>query len=129
MHNVYVVLNILRMKTKIKLSNMKFHSHHGVLSQETIIGASYEVNVLIEADLTKAYESDNVEDTINYADVYDLIKAEMSIPSKLLEHIAGRIYNKISNQYPEIISLEVSVAKLNPPVDGEMDKSEIVISN
>lgn len=46
---------------------MKFHSHHGVLSQETIIGASYEVNVLIEADLTKAYESDNVEDTINYA--------------------------------------------------------------
>jgi dihydroneopterin aldolase len=117
------------MKTKIKLSNMKFHSHHGVLSQETIIGASYEVNVLIEADLTKAYESDNVEDTINYADVYDLIKAEMSIPSKLLEHIAGRIYNKISNQYPEIISLEVSVAKLNTPVDGEMDKSEIVISN
>ena len=53
----------------------------------------------------------------------------MSIPSKLLEHIAGRIYNKISTQYPEIISLEVSVAKLNPPVDGEMDKSEIVISN
>ncbi|MDD2299908.1 MAG: dihydroneopterin aldolase [Fermentimonas sp.] len=117
------------MKTKIKLSNMKFHSHHGVLSQETIIGAAFEVNVLIEANLTKACDSDNVEDTINYADVYDLIKTEMSVPSKLLEHIAGRIYKKLFDNYPEIISLEVSVAKLNPPVDGEMDKSEIVISN
>ncbi len=108
---------------------MKFYSHHGVLSQEKIIGSSFEVNVIIEADLTKACDSDNVKDTINYADVYDLIKEEMRVPSKLLEHIGGRIYKKLINEYPEIKSLEVSVSKFNPPVDGEMDKSEIVINN
>lgn len=108
---------------------MKFHAYHGVLSQEKIIGGSFLVNLLMEADLTNAIKTDNVEDTINYADVYDLIKDEMHTPSHLLEHIAGRIYRKLIEKYPEIKSLEVSVSKLNPPVNGEMDRAEIVISN
>lgn len=108
---------------------MKFHAYHGVLPQEKIIGGSFLVNLLMEADLTNATKTDNVEDTINYGDVYDLIKEEMHTPSQLLEHIAGRIYKKLIEEYPEIKSLEISVSKLNPPVNGEMDMAEIVISN
>lgn len=108
---------------------MKFHAYHGVLPQEKIVGGTFQVNLLLEADLINATESDNVEDTINYGNVYDLIKEEMYTPSQLLEHIAGRIYKKLLEVYPQIKSLEVSVSKLNPPVNGEMDKSEIVISS
>jgi len=108
---------------------MKFHSFHGVLSQEKIIGGDFLVNLLLEADQIEACNTDNVEDTISYADIYDLIKKEMQTPSELLEHIAGRIYKKIMEAYPEIKSLEVTVSKLNPPVNGEMDRAEIVISN
>ncbi len=108
---------------------MRFHAYHGVLPQEKIIGGDFAVNLLIEVDLTDACNSDDVDDTINYADVYDLVKEEMNIASQLLEHIAGRIYRRIIVEYPKVLSLEVAVAKLNPPINGEMEKAEIVINN
>lgn len=116
------------MKTKIKLYNMRFHAFHGVLPQERITGADFEVNLEIEADVTDACESDDVRDTVNYAEVYDLIKEEMDVPSDLIEHVAGRIYLKIKDHFTQIKRLEVRVAKHHPPVNGEMEKAEIVVT-
>lgn len=116
------------MKTKIRLSDMRFHAFHGVLPQERIIGADYEVNLEIEADVADACESDDVRDTINYAEVYDLIKEEMLVPSDLIEHVAGRIFWRIKDNFIQITGLEVRVAKCHPPVNGEMEKAEIVIT-
>src|SRR5690554_4282093 len=115
------------MKTQINLSKMKFRAFHGVLPHEGVIGGDFEVNLLIEADLSQACESDDVRDTISYADVYDIVKAEMETPSKLLEHVAARIFKRISEQYMQISSLEVRVAKLHPPMNGEVEKAKIVI--
>ncbi len=116
------------MKTFIKLQNIKFYSHHGVLSQETIIGNHFEVNIQIEYNFTKAFQTDNVDDTLNYAAVYDIIKQQMSTPSKLLEHVAGRIFHTLKDEFQDIRIVELRVAKFNPPVDGEVEKSEIIIT-
>ena len=116
------------MKTRINLCNLKFRSFHGVLPHESVIGGDFEVNIVIDADLTEACESDDVRDTISYADVYDIVKAEMETPSKLLEHVAARVFKRISEQYMQISSLEVRVAKLHPPMNGEVEKAEIVIT-
>lgn len=115
------------MRTFIELKNLRFYAYHGVLPQETIIGNNFEVNLKIETDFTQAMQSDDVNDTLNYATIYDLIKKEMQIPSKLLEHLAGRIYFKLKENFPEAKISELRVAKMNPPVDGEAEKSEIVI--
>lgn len=117
------------MKTYINLSDMAFYSYHGVLDQENIIGNNYIVNLSIKVDLSKACSSDDVLDTINYAEVYELVQIEMDKASKLLEHVAMRIYNSIIVAFPQIENLEVRLSKLNPPISGEIRAAEVVINH
>ncbi len=117
------------MKTSIELKNMRFFAYHGVLPQERVIGNEFVVNLKIETDFSKAMASDDVKDTLNYAEVYDLVKIEMQQPSDLLEHIAGRIFNILKTHFSQIKTLEVRLAKLNPPVAGEVAAVEIVVSD
>ena len=107
---------------------MRFYAYHGVLPQETKVGNYYVVNIHMDADLSLACESDNVDDTINYAIVYDLVKAEMKKPSKLLEHVAMRIYKSIKTFFPQIQNMEVQLKKNNPPIRGDVESAEVFIS-
>lgn len=116
------------MKTTIELTNMRFYAYHGVLPQERETGNVFLVNMTLEADIAAACTSDDVNDTINYADVFELVKTEMEQPSRLLEHVAGRILAKLMEQYPHISLVRVSVAKMHPPVGGEMEKAAIVLN-
>jgi len=116
------------MKTSIKLSDIRFFAYHGVLEQERKAGNNYVVNIHLNADLSLACESDNVEDTINYALVYDIVEKEMKKPSYLLEHVAMRIFKSIKSTFPQILSIEVRLAKSNPPVRGEIKCAEVIIS-
>ena len=106
---------------------MHFYARHGVMTQETITGNEFIVSVTMDVDFSDACLSDNVRDTINYAEVFDLIRQEMEIPSQLLEHLAGRIGRMLKQHYPQITSLELSVAKCRPPVNGVMERAEVVI--
>ena len=116
------------MKTSIRLTEMQFYAYHGVLAQETKVGNNYVVNICMTADLTRACQSDNVDDTINYALVYDLVKTEMEQPSQLLEHVAMRIYRSIQSAFPQITQMEVRLAKNTPPISGEVKSAEVIIS-
>ncbi len=118
----------MNMKTKIKLEKIGFHAYHGVLPHEKEIGNRFEVSVTLEADISAAFDSDDVNDTINYAEVFDLVKREMEFPSQLIEHVAGRIFRRLKNQYPWLTALEVKVAKLHPPVGGEVERAEVIVS-
>ena len=79
------------MTTKIELRRMTFYAYHGVAPQETRVGNTFIVDLILTAPLENAVWSDDLSDTINYATVYETVKAEMAIPSRLLEHAAGRI--------------------------------------
>ena len=107
---------------------MRFYAYHGVLKQETKVGNHYVVNIHIDADLSLACKSDNVDDTINYAIVYNLVKKEMQNPSKLLEHVAMRIYTSIKTTFPQIINMEIRLAKNSPPIQGDIQSAEVIIS-
>jgi dihydroneopterin aldolase len=111
----------------IELKKMIFHAYHGVLEQERITGNSFRVDLKLFLDLSKAIESDRLEDTLNYADIFKLIKDEMAIPSQLLEHVAGRIVRKIKEKYPHISKINIRLAKMNPPVEGEMQEAAVII--
>jgi dihydroneopterin aldolase len=106
------------MKVTITLESMKFLAYHGVMEQEQIIGGTYFVDVSYVID-TESVETDDITDTVSYAEVFDVVKQEMSKPSKLIEHVAGRILKSVKNNFSKISSLTVKVSKLYPPVNGE----------
>ena len=112
----------------ILLENMKFHAFHGVLPEERIVGNTYSVTVKFTFDFSKAAKEDNLDETINYAEVHELVKNEMRQESKLIEHVAQRILDRILHQFPQIKSLEVQLSKHNPPLSGEVEKSTVIIS-
>ena len=108
------------MSSKIILEDIKIYAYHGVLPEEKILGTYYIVNAEIVADITKAAETDDLNDTINYALINDIIHAEMKISSELLEHVAGRIIRKIKSEFAQVQKVKVKITKTKPPMKGEM---------
>ena len=104
----------------IELKSMTFHAFHGVEAQEKIVGNTYTVDLKFELDIRKAAETDDLNDTVNYASLYTLVKEEMAIPSNLIEHVANRIVRHIRTDFPQIKAIEVRLAKRNPPFGGDI---------
>lgn len=100
----------------ITLDSLRFYAYHGAEPQEAIVGAWYTVSIAIKTDATLAVQSDDLNGTINYAKVTEIIKKQMGIRSALLEHVAGRIANSLLTEFPAINSLTVKVCKQNPPI-------------
>ncbi|SHL90110.1 dihydroneopterin aldolase [Chryseobacterium polytrichastri] len=111
--------------SKIYLEDVKIYAYHGVLPEENIIGTYYILNLELHTDLWKASESDDLNDTISYADINAIIHDEMKIKSKLLEHVAGRIIAKIQGEFPEISYIKLKITKTAPPMQGEMKGASI----
>lgn len=111
----------------IELEGMEFKAYHGCLEQEKIRGNSFTVDFRGELDLSAAAESDNLNDTLNYADIYEIVADEMSIPSELLENVVGRIVKAIEKRFPELSSFSVRVSKKKPPVDGVAQWSRVTL--
>ena len=108
------------MTNYLTLENLHFYAYHGVMPQEGVIGNEYTVNIRMKVDASKAMVSDDVADTVNYAEVYEAIKQEMAIASKLLEHVAGRIARRLFHDFPLIESLKIELMKQNPPMGADM---------
>ncbi|MCM1449447.1 MAG: dihydroneopterin aldolase [Clostridiales bacterium] len=107
---------------RIEINGLRLRAFHGVGEQERRVGNMFSVDVWLEADLEAAVTSDNVDDTINYAELIGLIKVEMARPSALLEHVAGRIRDAIVHRYGDLVKHGgVKVSKLTPPVTAQLD--------
>lgn len=111
------------METTIELNRMRFFAYHGVMPQERVVGNVYYVDLKLTGDFYKATSSDHLEDTINYAEVYEVVKEEMTIPADLLEHVAGRILRNLFNQFRSLNSVWVRIEKQRPPIKGEIESS------
>lgn len=103
----------------ILLQNLKFHAFHGVLPQERLTGNDYMVDLSIKYDVSGALTSDDVNDTLNYAEVFQLVAQEMAVPSALLERVAGRIGDRLFRRYPGIEEVELKIVKQNPPMGAD----------
>ncbi|MDR0543682.1 MAG: dihydroneopterin aldolase [Dysgonamonadaceae bacterium] len=113
----------------IELKEMIFHAYHGVSAQERKVGNTYTVDLKIGFDLRKAAETDHLEDTVNYASAYAVVKEEMEIPSNLIEHVAHRIIRRIRKEFPGIETIEIRLAKRNPPFGGDIREAAVVIAD
>ena len=113
---------------KIQVNNIKLYANHGCLEEEAKIGSWYRVDVQVSANLDKSSVTDNLNDTVDYVHLNYIVKEEMSIRSKLLEEVARRILDRFFLELEMIKSATVSVAKLNPPIGGNVQEVAIILS-
>ncbi len=101
----------------INLHNLKFYSFHGVLEEEKLSGNDYEVNADVEFHEEEAVIH-SLSQTINYVDLFEIIKDRMQKPSPLLETVVMDIGKEISEKYTSVRSINISLKKLHPPIEG-----------
>lgn len=107
------------MDSYIFIKGLRLHAYHGVLEQERTVGNDYVIDVKVEYPIEKAMDTDDVADTINYARLADLIRDEMSVPSALLESVAGRIIRAIHDEFPNTESVKIKLQKVAPPMSHD----------
>ncbi|MCQ2320038.1 MAG: dihydroneopterin aldolase [Bacteroidales bacterium] len=113
--------------SKITIEGMEFYAHHGCFVEERKVGTWFQVDLEMTVDTANAEKSDNLDETVNYAEVYLTVKREMNIPSKLLENVAYRIKTAVLKEYPSVEQVRVKVRKLNPPLGGKMKSVSVEI--
>lgn len=111
----------------IKVNNIKLYAFHGCLEEEAKIGSEYRVDVIVKADLKKSAKTDELTDTVDYVHLTHVVKEEMAIRSKLLEEVAQRILDRLFNELKMIRKATVSVAKINPPIGGNVEEVVIIL--
>ena len=105
----------------IWLRDVRFRAFHGVLPQERRVGGDFSVTLRVGYDVGTAMQSDEVTDTLNYARLYQVVAREMAVPSRLLEHVAGRITEAVANDFRGVRSIDLWLTKLNPPMGADSE--------
>jgi 7,8-dihydroneopterin aldolase/epimerase/oxygenase len=111
----------------IEIEGMEFYAFHGYFEAEKIVGNRFLVNVAIETHCEKAAQSDNLDDALNYQTIYQLIYEEMQKPSSLLENVAGRILNRLYDEFKTISNVKVKISKINPPMGGQIERVSVTL--
>lgn len=111
----------------IEINGLRLYARHGVGEQERVVGNEFEVTLHLQCRVDRATVSDNVDDTVNYADVVETVRREMEIPSRLLEHVAARIRDAVSGRYPLVAGGMVRVAKLTPPIPCQLSSVAVIL--
>jgi 7,8-dihydroneopterin aldolase/epimerase/oxygenase len=111
----------------IEVNGIKLYAHHGCLTEEEAIGGHYIVDVHMTTNFSESAEHDILRGTIDYVDVNRIVKEEMALRSKLIEHVGQRIVNRLKNELTGLAVLRVKVTKISPPINGDVDNVAIII--
>ncbi len=117
------------MKHTIEVNGIKLYAFHGCLPEEGKIGGNYVVDVTLTTDFSKAAKTDELIETIDYVDINLIVKEEMAIRSKLIEHVGQRIYDRIYKEIQNIDKLKIKVTKICPPINGDVNDVAIIIED
>lgn len=110
------------MISEILIDNMEFFAFHGFYPEEQRVGCKYTVSLKLITDLSSAGNTDDLNTTINYEEVYQLVKKEMNINSKLIEHVASRIIKALKKKYSILKHVDLYLYKYNPPLGGQVER-------
>ena len=116
------------MDSLISVEGIECYAYHGCLDEEAVIGGRYLVDVYVQADVSKSFATDHLHDTVDYSMITDLVLKEMSVRSKLIEHVCKRISDALVQYIKVFEKISVRVTKFNPPVNGNVEKTSIFIS-
>lgn len=114
----------------IHIKDMEFYGYHGVLPEETKLGQRFRVTLAIATDLQHAGETDNLEHTVSYAEVYDICqKIVEGKPYKLIETVAEQVAREVRETYPNAVKgIRVEIIKPDPPIPGHYREVSVEIT-
>ena len=98
--------------SKITIENMEFYAYHGHFEEEQKIGTWFSLDLIMDVDSSKAEITDELDDTVDYSAVYQVVKDQMMVPSKLLEHVGRRILNAVKDQFPDVNNAILKIRKM-----------------
>lgn len=116
------------MTGKVALEGLEFHAYHGVYPHERSSGNKFEVDVIVDTEFSDSAFQDDLNGTINYEDLYAIVKEEMAKPSKLLETVCHAIAKKALDSFTEAKAIEVRISKFNPPIGGVCKKATVTVN-
>ncbi len=111
----------------IALEGIKIFAHHGCFEEEKVIGTNFRIDLYLETNTAGAEKGDDLEKTVNYQSVIEIVQEEMHTRSNLIEHVARRILDKLLEKFSAVESVKIRLHKLNPPVGGEVDSVSITL--
>ena len=111
----------------IHVENIRTRSYHGCLPEEGVIGGDYTTDVWIELMDNYRITKDNLDETVDYGEVTQVVVNEMSVRSKLIETVCERITNNLFTSFSKIKSVKVRVCKICPPIEGDVENISVVI--
>lgn len=115
------------MKHTIEVNEIKVYAFHGCLEEEAKIGGNYTVDIALTTNFQLAAETDTLENTIDYVIVNKIVKEEMAIRSKLIEHVGYRILVRLKNTLKNMDTVKIKITKICPPINGDVRDVAIII--
>ncbi|UCG62934.1 MAG: dihydroneopterin aldolase [Candidatus Zixiibacteriota bacterium] len=116
------------MKDVIRLSGLSFYGYHGATAAEKETGRVFEVDCELEVDLAEAGRTDQLADTIDYRQAYDVIKETVEGRAfSLLEGLASHLAKKMLEVFP-VYRVTLRVRKMNPPIPGQIESIEVELT-
>ena len=109
----------------ITVEGIRVFAYHGHLPEESVLGGHFIVNVWVEADTSEVEKTDDLNDTVDYVKIIDLVKKLMSVRSNLIEVPAKRILEEIL-LLPRVQKAKVEIEKIQPPIDAVFDKISVM---
>ena len=113
----------------IELRDVHLFAHHGVMPQEQKIGAWFTIDIKLGITDYGCATSDDIEGTVSYADIYDILCQEMAKPSRLLENVCHRISERLYATFGQIATIEMTLCKDTPPMGGDRLKAAVTLSS
>ncbi len=114
-------------KSTISLNGLEFNSKIGLLDYEKENGNTFIVNISVEVEVDKINYDDSVEGTVDYSEIFSIIKLEMSRECNLLETVAYKISSRIHKEINSIKLCRIEIIKNRPPLEGHVDNSSFIL--
>ena len=108
----------------ITVEGIRVFAFHGHLPEEAVLGGHFIVNVWVEADTTEVEKTDDLNDTVDYVKIIEIVKYQMAIRADMIEVPAKRIVDAIL-PLNKVHKVTVEVEKVLPPIDATFDKISV----
>jgi len=113
---------------EINLNDAEFFAYHGYYPEEQLLGGRFMVNISVSFEPDADLGDDNIENTINYVQLYDIASVEMNHTRKLIETVAQAICDATKEKFPFLQIIKVCLKKMDPPLKGKVAHSSVMIS-
>jgi 7,8-dihydroneopterin aldolase/epimerase/oxygenase len=112
---------------KVALEGIEFYAYHGAYPEESVLGNRFTLDLVIDTDFREAMIQDSLEGTVDYAQLYQLIKSRMEVKVKLLEHLGNLIVLDILEAFPKVTRVQLTLRKHQPALGGIVNYSTVTV--